>query len=70
MFGPLPRLHRSLLVLVTVLVGVAAGAWLGQSTPELLVSVGALAGGLSGIGLAWLLVHRPTPHAVRARHRR
>lgn len=72
MFGPLPRLHRSLLVLVTVLVGMAAGAWLGHATPALLVSGSVVAGGLGGVALAWLLVHRstPQPRPVRVRHRR
>lgn len=71
-FGPLPRLHRIFFVAVTIVLGISAGAWLAQTTLPLVVPLGALAGGLSGIALAWLLMHRfaAHPHPARARHRR
>ncbi|GAB3783205.1 hypothetical protein [Nocardioides ungokensis] len=58
MFGPLPRLHRLLLVATALLVGVGSGAWIAWSTAmPLAASAGAVIGALAGLLLAYALVH-------------
>ena len=58
MFGPLPRLHRLLLVATALLVGVGSGAWLAHlSVTSVAVSVGAAVGAVVGLLLAYALVH-------------
>ena len=58
MFGPLPRLHRLLLVATALLIGVGSGAWVAYSTAmPLAASAGAVIGALVGILLAYALVH-------------
>jgi hypothetical protein len=71
MFGPLPLLHRIMLALVTAASGVLAGAWAAHVTPlPLAVSMGALVGGLVGLGAAYALIHQPQPRPVRVTRRR
>jgi hypothetical protein len=71
MFGPLPLLHRIMLALVTAASGVLAGAWAAHVTPlPLAVSMGALVGGLVGLGAAYVVVHQPQPRPVRVTRRR
>jgi hypothetical protein len=71
MFGPLPLLHKMVLVAITLLGGVIAGAWVAHMTPlPLAVSMGALAGGLLGLVAAYAVVHRPQPRPVRIQRRR
>ncbi len=71
MFGPLPLLHRIMLALVIAASGVLAGAWAAHVTPlPLAVSMGALVGGLVGLGAAYALVHQPQPRPVRVTRRR
>jgi hypothetical protein len=71
MFGPLPLLHRIMLALVTAASGVLAGAWAAHVTPlPLAVSMGALVGGLVGLGAAYAVVHHPQPRPVRVTRRR
>jgi hypothetical protein len=58
MFGPLPALHRFVLVLAALVVCVGIGLWLG-AMPEtaLNLRVGLLAGAAAGIAAAFALVH-------------
>ncbi len=70
MFGPLPQLHRLLLVAAALLVGVASGAWLAHFTAlPVAASAGALIGAVAGVLLAYALVHdfhdRARPVRVR-----
>lgn len=72
MLGPLPRLHRLVVVAVTLLVGVASGAWVAAFTPlAVAVSAGAAGGALAGLLAAYLLLHEahhsdhPRPIRVR-----
>ena len=70
-FGPLPRLHRLVLVAAALLVGVAAGAWLAHFTAlPLAVSAGAAVGAVAGMLLAYALVHDFQAHARPVRVRR
>lgn len=73
MFGPLPYLHRLLLVLAALGVFIGIGAWLGLMTPVPMgVRVGVLCGVGAGLAAAFTLVHdfhhHPT-HAGRVRRR-
>ncbi len=71
MFGPLPLLHRIVLALVTATSGVLAGAWVAHVTPlPLAISMGAVVGGLLGLGAAYAVVHQPQPERVRVTRRR
>ena len=72
MFGPLPVLHRIVLGTISLCFGIVAGVWIAHSTPlPMAVSGGALAGGLVGLLLAYVLVHasqsepRPVPGPPR-----
>ena len=58
MFGPLPALHRLVLVAGALLVGTGIGFWLG-AVPEvpLNLRVGLVAGTTAGIAAAFVLVH-------------
>jgi outer membrane lipoprotein SlyB len=71
MFGPLPLLHKVVLVAITLLGGVIAGAWVAHMTPlPVAVSVGALAGGMLGLVASYAMVHQPQPRAIRIHRRR
>lgn len=62
MFGPLPVLHRIVIAAISLCFGVVAGVWTAHMTAlPMAVSGGALAGGLLGLVLGFVLVH--TPHA-------
>jgi hypothetical protein len=69
-FGPLPQLHRLLVVLTAVLVGGASGLWIAQfsSLPAAAVA-GVLWGVLAGIAIGYVLLHdfHHRPRAVRVR---
>ncbi len=71
--GPLPPLYRWRTIAVVLLVCVTLGAWLAFSTPlPVMVTAGALLGGLAGVLLAYLLVHdfsarQPRPVRVKGR---
>ncbi|WP_028658887.1 hypothetical protein [Nocardioides insulae] len=76
MFGPLPALHRALVVAVTLLAGIACGVWLGRHLPVSEVSAGAL-GVMAGILIAYLVVrdahhgeHEPRRVRSSRRHAR
>jgi hypothetical protein len=73
LFGPLPLLHRLVLVAISLCSGVLAGAWIAHSTSlPVAVSMGALAGGLLGLVVAYALVHtsHPEPRPIRITRRR
>lgn len=72
-FGPLPRLHRLLVVVTALAVGIASGVWIAQfSTLPAAAIAGAAWGALAGVLLGYVLLHdfhhRPRP--VRVHHRR
>ena len=72
MFGPLPMLHRIVLGAISLCFGVVAGVWIAHATSiPVAVSGGALAGGLVGLLVAYVLLHttHPEPRPVRV-HRR
>jgi hypothetical protein len=71
MFGPLPLLHKVVLVAITLLGGVIAGAWVAHMTPlPIAVSVGALAGGVLGLATSYAVIHQPQPRTIRIHRRR
>jgi hypothetical protein len=72
MFGPLPRLHRIVIVAITLCCGVVGGAWVAHvTTLPLAVSMGALLGGVLGLAAAYAVVHEPHPQPKPVRvHRR
>ena len=75
MFGPLPALHKVLLVLAALVVCTGIGFWLG-AMPDVPVNLraGVLAGTAAGVAAAFALVHdfhqrRARPARVRRRQR-
>ena len=68
MFGPLPLLHRLVLVAITVCAGTIGGAWVAHYTAlPVAVSAGALLGACVGLAGAWAVVresHQPRPQRV------
>ena len=73
MLGPLPALHRYVLVLAALVVCVGIGLWFG-AVPELPLNlrVGLVAGAVAGAAAAFVLVHdfhQQQGRAVRARRR-
>jgi hypothetical protein len=58
MIGPLPALHRFVLVLAALVVCVGIGFWFG-AVPQvpLNLRLGLLAGGAAGVAAAFVLVH-------------
>ena len=72
MFGPLPRLHRTLVVVTALIVGMLAGIWLVNETAvPALAAAGVGWGLLAGLLLTYVLLHdfhhRPDPVRVRRR---
>ena len=69
--GPLPALHRLLVVGVVLVVGVCAGAWIAHFTPlEVAAPAGALIGAAAGVLAGGALVHDFSPgRHVRQRRR-
>jgi hypothetical protein len=73
MFGPLPLLHRLLVISLSLLTGIASGAWLAHVTSlPMAVDSGAALGCLAGAMVAYTLVHdfHHQPRAVRIDRRR
>jgi len=69
-FGPLPRLHRQIVILTSLVVGMASGVWLVQVTDvPALIWAGAGWGVLAGLLLNVVLLHdfhhRTRPVRVR-----
>ena len=58
MLGPLPTLHRFLIILGALVVCVGIGFWVG-AVPEIPLNlrVGLLAGAAAGVAAAFVLVH-------------
>ena len=58
MLGPLPALHRFVMVLAALVVCVGIGLWLGvMPDVPLNLRVGLLAGAIAGVAAAFVLVH-------------
>ncbi|WP_341242397.1 hypothetical protein [uncultured Nocardioides sp.] len=55
MLGPLPRLHRSVLVALLLVLGALTGLFVAVDTPALPLSLGMLAGAGAGALLALVL---------------
>jgi xanthine/uracil permease len=70
--GPLPRLHRLLLIATVLVVGIASGAWIALFTPlPVAATAGAAVGAVAGLLLGYLLVHDFSQSARTVRvHRR
>ncbi|MEP9364567.1 hypothetical protein ABLE68_16495 [Nocardioides sp. CN2-186] len=71
MFGPLPPLHRTLVVLTALTVGIASGVWMVHVTAvPALIAAGIGWGLLAGLLLTYVLLHdfHRRPRAVRVRH--
>lgn len=71
MLGPLPRTHRLVLVVASLMVFVLAGAWVFDRSPSLVTAWGPWVGLLAGAVVSYLLVHDfhrdPAAHHVRRR---
>lgn len=70
MFGPLPQLHRQLVLILSLVVGVGTGIWVAESAslPAAIIAGtgwGVLAGLLLGFVLLHDFHHRPRPVRVR-----
>jgi hypothetical protein len=71
MLGPLPYLHRVVLVTAVLLTAIAAGAWVAHFTPlPVAGGVGALVGGFAGVLVAYFFVHSSRHQPVRVSSRR
>ena len=57
MFGPLPRLHRILVITGAILLSVGGGVWLAESLTLALPFRGVLVGLAFGMLIAFALVH-------------
>jgi len=71
MLGPLPLLHRAVLVTAVLLTAMAVGAWVAHFTPLPVAGpAGALVGGLAGALVAYFFVHHSHRQPVRVSSRR
>jgi hypothetical protein len=64
--GPLPQLHRVLVLMIATAAGLISGTWAAQfgAAPSMWV----FTGGLVGIGTGAALVHDPHTSAQQAKH--
>ena len=70
MLGPLPALHRLLVVGVVLAVGVCSGAWIAHYTPvQVAAPAGAVLGAAAGVLAAFALVHDFSTRSPRQRRR-
>ncbi|ABL82663.1 hypothetical protein Noca_3161 [Nocardioides sp. JS614] len=70
MFGPLPPLHRMLVIATVLAVGVVSGIWIAQfASAPAAAAAGAAWGALAGLLLGYVLLHdfHHRPRAVRVR---
>lgn len=66
MLGPLPPLHRALLITAVLLVGIAAGAWIVHfAAPAVAATAGAGFGAIAGLLVGVVLVHDFSHHERR-----
>lgn len=66
MLGPLPPLHRALLITTVLVVGIAAGAWIAHfAAPAVAASAGVGLGAVAGLLLGVVLVHDFSHHEQR-----
>ena len=65
MLGPLPFLHRAVLVTAVLLTAIASGAWIAHFTPYPWPGGGAVVGGFAGLLVAYAFVHSLPPHPAR-----
>lgn len=72
MLAPLPRLHRVVLIVLVLALGITGGVVAAQAWGFSLPMGGLLVGSLAGLGIGFLLVHdfRPAPRTVRVPRRR
>lgn len=71
MLGPLPRLHRVVVVLAMLVLCAAIGASMGASpSVPFLVGTGLLGGAAVGAVMSFALLHQWHGHDDRLRHRR
>jgi len=67
----MPMLHRLVIAAISLGFGVVAGMWIAHTTPlPVAVSGGALAGGMLGLAVAYVLVHSAQPRPIRVTRRR
>ena len=65
MLGPLPYFHRTVVIVAVLLTAAASGAWIAHFTMvPVAVGAGAVVGGLTGLAVAYALVH-PATHTGR-----
>ena len=72
MLGPLPQLHRLLLLITVLVVGIASGAWIAHyAALPVAATVGAGFGAVAGLLLGYVLIHdwSHQPRPVRVHHR-
>jgi hypothetical protein len=61
MLGPLPYFHRIVVIVAVLMTAVASGAWIAHFTEvPVAVGAGAVIGGLTGLVVAYALVHPAT----------
>jgi hypothetical protein len=71
MLGPLPYFHRTVVIVAVLLTAVASGAWVAHFTlVPIAVGAGAVLGGMTGLLVAYALVHAGTHVHQPARVRR
>ncbi len=72
MLAPLPRLHRVVLIVLVLALGITGGVVAAQVWGFSLPMGGLLVGSLAGLGIGFLLVHdfHPAPRPVRVSRRR
>lgn len=67
MLGPLPPLHRLLLIATVLVVGIAAGAWIAHfAAPAVAATAGAGFGAVAGLFLGVVLIHDFHHHQRRS----
>jgi hypothetical protein len=66
MLGPLPYFHRVTVVIAVLLTAIGSGAWIAHFTiVPVAVGAGAVVGGLTGLVVAYAMVHPATHTAAQ-----